>query len=127
MKTNTAHQNRNQTYNFYIESAADHLLDEMIDRKVFIPNGSDARTEFEEGINRGRRNNLVTSDPAAMRLDEWAAEYGISTSELISMLNEAVVAWERIEVKDAEIEAEYKAYCELEEYKELVTVDVAPF
>jgi len=125
MKTNTAHQNRNQTYNFYIESAADHLLDEMIDRKVFIPNGSDARTEFEEGINRGRRNNLVTSDPAAMRLDEWAAEYNISTSEVISMLNEAVVAWERDEVKDGEIEEEYKAYCEQEEMKESLALAYA--
>ena len=101
-----------QKYNFYEESDAERAYDEIAASKVFIPKGSDAYTEFMESLGVGRGLFFRVNDPNRKTLDEWAADFRVSTSRLIEMLTEALHPEDRLE-EDARIEEEYREYCEL--------------
>ena len=80
------------------------VYDEIRSRKVFIRPGMDSWEEFIEGVPKGKRLQLVTKNPFAMTLDEWADNYHITVSELIQRLAEATLVKERSREEEEEME-----------------------
>ena len=79
----------------YVNSLGDSLYDDMRIRKIYIRKGMDSHTEWMEGVPMVRRALVAKADQAKMTLDEWAAEYGVSTSLIIELLGAAMYVWER--------------------------------
>lgn len=84
---------------FYQPTRADEWYDRIREHGgIYLRESMSSHTEFKEGIPRGIRTQISSTDPNSMSLDEWAAEFGVSTSELIETLSQAVPVGKREEM-----------------------------
>jgi len=88
---------------FVLGRCENELYDRMRVEKVYIPRGSDTYAEWREGVAAAKRLLMVTSNHAARSLDEWANEYNISVSTLISQLDNADYVKDRQVLEEKEV------------------------
>lgn len=100
---------------FYQPTRSDKIYDELREGSgVYIKEGMSSYTEWKEGIPKGIRTQVGTTDPNAPKLDEVAERYGLSTSGLISTLSQATPVNQRDQAAE-ELKREMMNYYGVEE------------